>query len=92
MAAAAERRKRTKYSNLPLTHHFVPVAIETTGVPGPETASFLKELSGRLWQVSGDEDLYHHLLQRLSVAVQRGNAASVLGSAGNLDSTDLFGH
>ena len=90
MAAAAERRKRTKYSNLPLTHLFVPVAIETTGVPGPETASFLKELSLR--QVSGDEDSHHHLLQRLSVAVQRGNAASVLGSVGSLDSTDLFGH
>ena len=92
MAAAAERRKRTKYSNLPPTHLFVPVAIETTGVPGPETASFLKELSGRLRQVSGDEDSHHHLLQHLSVAVQRGNAASVLGSAGSLDSTDLFGH
>ena len=61
-------------------------------MPGPETASFLKELSGRLRQVSGDEDSHHHLLQRLSVAVQRGNAASVLGSAGSLDSTDLFGH
>ena len=54
VAAAAERRKRTKYSNLTLTHLFVPVAMETTGVPGPETASFLKELSGRLRQVSGD--------------------------------------
>ena len=43
VAAAAERRKRTKYSNLTLTHLFVPVAMETTGVPGPETASFLKE-------------------------------------------------
>ena len=31
-----------------------------------------------------------YLIQRLSVAVQRGNAASVLGSAGNMDRHDFF--
>ena len=77
---------------LSFNHLFVPVVIETTGVLGPETVSFLKELSNRLRQVTGDEDTYHHLLQRLSVAVQRGNSASVLGSAGGFDMPDLFGH
>ena len=36
MAAAAERRKRTKYSNLSLTHLFEPTAIATTGLLGPD--------------------------------------------------------
>ena len=31
-----------------------------------------------------------YLIQRLSVAVQRGNAASVLGSAGNMDPHDFL--
>ena len=61
---------------------FVPVAIETTGVFGPETPAFLRELGRRLQQVSADENSYGYLIQCLSVAVQRGNSAAVLGSAG----------
>ena len=90
VAAAAEERKKTKYANLSPSHLFMPVAIETTGVLGPETALFLKDLSNRLRQVTGDDDTHYHLLQRLSVAVQRGNSASVLGSVGGLNMPDLF--
>ena len=55
------------------------MAIETTGVFGPRTTEFLKELGHRLRQVSGEANSYAYLTQRLSVAIQRGNAASVLG-------------
>ena len=41
---------------------------------------FLKELGHRLKQVSGEANSFAYLTQRLSVAVQRGNAASVLGT------------
>ncbi len=34
VAAHAEERKILKYRDLPVTHLFVPVAIETTGVIG----------------------------------------------------------
>ena len=34
--------------------------------------------------MSGDDEAYIHLLQRLSIAIQRGNCASVLGSTGVL--------
>ena len=78
--------------NLTLNHLFVPVVIEVTGVLGPETASFLKELSNCLWQVTRDEDTYHHLLQRLSMAVQRGNSVLGLGGAGGFDMLGLIGH
>eukprot|EP00731_Ephydatia_muelleri_P000326 Em0001g326a len=56
------------------------VAIETSGVFGPKTTEFLKELGHRLRQVSGEANSFAYLTQRLSVAVQRGNAASVLGT------------
>ena len=56
------------------------MAVETAFVFGPETSVFLKELSGRLRLSSGEEKYHAYLLQRLSVAVQRGNAAAVLGT------------
>ena len=82
VAAAAEERKKRKYAHLDQCHMFVPVAIETTSVFGPETLAFLRELGRCLQQVSADEG---YLIQRLSVAVQRGNSAAVLGSARSLD-------
>ena len=44
------------------------------------TTEFLKELGHRLRQVSGEANIFEYLTQRLSVAIQRGNAASVLGT------------
>eukprot|EP00731_Ephydatia_muelleri_P007525 Em0003g1773a len=49
-------------------------------VYGPRTADFLKELGHRLRQVSGEASSFHYLAQRLSVAIQRGNSASVMGT------------
>ena len=40
--------------------------------------------------VSADHNSFTYLVQRLSVAVQRGNAASVMGSARSLESQDFF--
>ncbi len=47
--------------------------------------TFVKELGGRVARVTGDQKSSHYLLQRLLVAVQRGNAASV----GTMDSQTL---
>eukprot|EP00731_Ephydatia_muelleri_P037505 Em0489g4a len=79
VAQQAEDRKMHKYKHLPMLL-FTPVAIETSGVFGPKTTEFLKELGHRLRQVSGEANSFAYLTQRLSVAVQRGNAASVLGT------------
>ena len=90
VAAAAEERKKRKYSHLDQCHLVVSVTIETTGVFGPETMEFLREMGRRLQLVSADHNSTTYLIQRLSVAVQRGNATSVLGSAGNMDHHDFF--
>ena len=63
------------------------MAIETTGVFGPRTTELLKELGHRLRQVSGEANSFAYLTQRLSVNIQRGNAASVLGAM-KVDSED----
>ena len=80
VAAGAEERKEAKYTSLGSLHCFTPLAIETTGVLGPKSKTCVKELGGRVARVTGDQKSSHYLLQRLSVAVQPGNAASVMGT------------
>ena len=81
VATAAEARKKAKYSNLSGSR-VCTSSIETSGV------AFVKELGRRLRQVTGDELSYQHLLQCLSIAVQRGNAASVMGSVSSCEADD----
>ena len=75
-----------KYAHLTPAHLFSPIAVETTGVFGPRTKALLKELGNRMTQSTGEEAATTYLIQRLSVAVQRGNCASVMGTAGPLKS------
>ena len=90
VAAMAEERKKAKYEHLDASHSFVPVAVETAGVFGPLTRAFLKDLGRRIALVTGEEKSYSYLVQRVSVAIQRGNAASVVGTMGQLGSFEEF--
>ena len=93
VAIQAEERKKQKYSCLSSTHLFTPIAIESSGVFGTEAISFVRELGLRLKNVTGDHEpasrhyliyTYYVYIQKLSVAVQRGNATANLGSMGGL--------
>ena len=55
-----------------------------------ESLAFVKELGHRVRQCSGEVKATAYLLQRLSVAVQRGNAVSVLGTVRGQSGLDLF--
>ena len=79
VAAHAEERKCSKYNSLPVTHDFIPVAIETSGVMGPQSLHFLRELGRRVGRQTGDPLASSHLFQRLSTAIQRGNSACIMG-------------
>ena len=52
--------------------------------------AFLKDLGHRLARVTGEEKSTTYLLQRLSVAVQWGNTASVLGTIATIAGSDPF--
>ena len=81
VADQAESRKSDKYSNMDLNMYpFAPVVIETLGVFEKQTLSFLKDLACCVHKVSGEVKSFPYLLKRLSVAVQRGNAVSILGT------------
>ena len=82
VAALAEERKIAEYADLSQMHHFSPVAVETTGVFGPQTKTFIKDLGHRITQATGEEAATTYLIQKLSVAVQWGNSASVMGTTG----------
>ena len=77
-AREAEDRKRKKYSGLAQRFHFEPLAFETTGVCGPSTKLFVRELGARIASISGDHRETAWLWQRLALAIVRGNAASFL--------------
>jgi len=80
VAVEAEAKKKNKYACLAPIYHFVPVAVETLGALGEEAADFMHELGRRIETVTGERRSTEFLLQRLSVAIQRGNASCVLGT------------
>ena len=79
VAQHAEQKLRT-YNCLESFYLFTPVAIETSGDFGPLTRAFLRDLCHRMCLSTGDNSSLQFLIQRLSVIMQRGNAASVMGS------------
>ena len=68
-----------KGRDLPRSHLFCPLSIETMGAMGPRSLELVREVGRRIALETGEPRSTDFLLQRLSVAVQRGNCASVLG-------------
>ncbi|CAH2232164.1 jg12329 [Pararge aegeria aegeria] len=79
-ATSAEQAKRRKYENLDSSFIFVPFGVETLGSWGPEARALFKELSKRVIESTGDPRAGSYLGQRISLAIQRGNAARILGT------------
>lgn len=79
-ARAAEEKKRRKYAALGVRYRFEPVALETTGVYGDTTGALLSEIGSRLTEATGDRRETLWLEQRVGLAVQRGNACSILAA------------
>ena len=79
-ADAAEECKRRHYSGLEPGYRFEPVAVETSGTLGGGTLRFLQELGRRVTACTGERRETHWLLQRVSMAIVRGNAAAILAT------------
>jgi len=85
-AAAADKaaaNKEMKYSALANIHIFFPVAIETSGVMNLLAVDLVSEIGRRISSVTEDTRETMFLFQRLSVALQRGNAVSFLATFAN---------
>ena len=79
-ASKAEDRKVIKYTCLMDEFHFVPVAFETFGPWGNQAKAFLSTIGRKITDHTGEKRASAFLFQRLSIAIQRGNAASILGT------------
>ena len=76
-AAAAESaasRKEVKYSDLPASFSFQPIAVETLGPINESAVDFLRKLGRRISSKFQEERQSAYLFQRLSVTVQRFSA------------------
>ena len=72
--------KQNKYRSLSNDFNFVAVGVETSGVLGIQASKFLKELGRKLIAATGEPRSSPYLLQRISIAIQRGNSASILAT------------
>jgi hypothetical protein len=79
-AASSEALKIAKYSDITSTHSFIPLAFETLGAWGDAARAFVAKLGRRMTGVTGDIRETGFLRQRISVAIQRGNALACTGT------------
>ena len=79
-AASAEESKVAKYLSLTDRFHFVPIAVETSGVLGPQSLRFLKDVGRMAARERHEPRECEWLLQRISLAIVRGNAHSILAA------------
>ena len=78
LASTAEHKKRTKYEDLLHAYAFCPIAVETFGAWGFEAQSFIETVGRKIADATGEGRATLFLRQRISMAVQRGNAVSVI--------------
>ena len=69
-----------KYSKLASTHMFYPIAIETAGTWDDMAVELVQEIGRRTTVITQDTRETVFLFQRLSIALQRGNAVSFLNT------------
>ena len=79
-AATAEVNKTLKYNDIISGVDFVPVAIETSGVWGRQAFELVNKIGRRIATLTHEPRSTAFLRQRISVAVQRGNAFLILSS------------
>jgi hypothetical protein len=58
----------------------IPVAQESTGVWGNEGLAFIKKIGSLIFEKTEEKRSTEFLLQRMSINLQRGNLASILGT------------
>ena len=79
-AGAAEYQKQRKYLSLESRFVVQPIGFETVGSCGAGARSFLTEIGSRIKQATGNVRSMEFLRQRVSIEIQRGNAAAVMGT------------
>ena len=67
MATPTELKKSSKYKGLAKTHHMASLAIEISGIFGPEAQVFFTELGRHMIQITGDSLAQCHVVQQIQL-------------------------
>ena len=88
-AQQAERKKLAHYSQLQGAGYLVKlIATETLGSWGPDSLKFKKQIGARIADATGEGRSTSFLMQAISIAIQRGNAAAIAGTVPNAKELD----
>lgn len=87
-AKIAESKKNNKYKDLEANYFFTPIAVETFGSWGHESLKFIKDIGKKIQDTTGEKRATEYLIQSLSMTIQRGNAASIMGTVGQTRKLD----
>jgi len=68
------------YRNKGKYYIFKPIGIETCGSWGPQARSLIYKIGKKIIAVSAENKSCAYLIQRISLAIQIGNASSVFGT------------
>lgn len=82
-ANGAKVKKEKLYAKIIIDHEFVAFAVETLGSFGNDAKCFVDVLGKLLNDASGDSRAKSFFIQRISLAIQRGNIASIMGTIVN---------
>lgn len=89
VAEMAATRKRNHYKELiDNNYFFLPFAVETFGPWCKEAKEFIKCIGQLITNITGEPRTTTYLIQRISIEIQRHNAACVMGSLPTSNSLD----
>ena len=80
-AEKAEKNKAKKYAEISTQYAFQPLAVETLGSFSAAELAFIRKLGQKISLANAQPLATTFLFQAISIAIQRGNTASVLGTA-----------
>ena len=66
----------------------MPVCVETLGTWGQNAIKFIKEVGKKVQDETGEQRSTSFLIQSIGIAVQRGNAVSIMGTVENSKALD----
>jgi hypothetical protein len=78
-AKTAEDKKNKLYKDLTDRFHFSALAFETLGSFGQEAKLIVNQIGDKLIEATGEKRAKEFLKQTLSLTIQAGNAASIMG-------------
>ena len=87
-AQQKETKKISHYKDLANDYCFAPIAVESFGSWGSESLKLVKTIGRKIMEVTGEKRSTFFLLQRISMAIQRGNATCVTGTVPHSEGLD----